>query len=225
MNELAERWDRDLAIELAPLLGLQFRPETSTHIGLVPGRRRNQALGLYLRPEHTADGKPQFYIDPTVDDEVTVARVLARLLIEQALCDGKNERLFFSPGTKAHKFATEAGLIFERGQWLPRFSPGLEEQVNSVIEALGRRPHARPIAEIPKARTWAMKAECPICRSPIRVTRKALRTSWPICWGNGQHQPYLLDIYDSDGVSRLEPGPGVPHQRDNIGLRPIIKAS
>lgn len=144
-----------------------------------PGGRSKKAttIGQCWKSIASADGVPQLFISPVLDDGTRVLDVLVHELIHAIDdCESGHKGRFVAiarrVGLEAPWTATTAG-------------PALAETLAGVSAELGEYPHAAltpALAGIKKQTTRMLKLECPTSGYVVRTTRKWL-DEWgaPIC--------------------------------------------
>lgn len=153
--------------------------------------QKKRTIGQCWFGATAADGKPQLFISPLLDDAKAPQGVLATLVHE--LChvaagpDAKHGQKFVKVmkklGLEGKPTATTAGADL-----LVRF----EQTLCELVEPF---PHSRlvPLKE-PKTQTTRMrKCECDQCGFLVRLTQKWLDVGLPICPGPG-HGPMKSDF-------------------------------
>lgn len=184
---LAERWLRDAAIEIAPMIAahVPYLPDPRTlrmRVGAVPGTRGTslRVLGAFVAPSLTADGeRAQIYISPLIDEPGAVLGTLAHEMCHWALpAAGRGRefaRLCLSLGLDGPARATVPGAA-------------LSLRLAEIADALGAYPHSRlslgedgkPEPPGGRQTTRQLRHECPACGALFRATKKS-----PIPWCDG----------------------------------------
>lgn len=182
-----EVWDTDALTELegallapARKIPRPFRCRT----GAVPGTKgtSKKVLSFYLKPEHTADAVPQFYISPLVGNSADAIRLLAKLACEAIYPNDLGDQLYLG--------RVYFGITWSTRTPVPVDIAGEEVRVliPDIIANLGPRPHGAAVSpeviRTPKT-TALLRSACPYCDTPFRATLSALKEAWPVCVGAG----------------------------------------
>jgi len=138
-----------------------------------------------------ADGKPQLFISPLLDDVIEPTGVLATLVHEVShVIAGPDAK----HGPQFAKVAKKIGL--EGKMTSTNAGEDLIVRFKGIQEALGPFPHSKiiPCPKDPKPQTTRMrKCECETCGFLVRLTQKWLDVGQPICPGPG-HGPMKSDL-------------------------------
>lgn len=140
--------------------------------------QKKKAIGQCWYGTMAADGKPQLFISPLLDDPKEPQGVLATLVHEVvhtiAGVDAKHghkfKKIMEKVGLAGKPTATHAGedLIIRLG---------------TIADELGAFPHSRIVpTKKPKTQTTRMlKCSCPTCDYTVRLARKWLEIAEPLC--------------------------------------------
>lgn len=140
--------------------------------------KKKKAIGRCWYGTMAADGRPQLFISPLLDDPKSPQGVLATLVHEvvhtvagpDAKHGPKFRRVMEKVGLVGKPTATEAGedLLVRLGQWADR---------------LGEFPHSRIVpSTVRKPQTTRMrKCECEACGYLVRLTQKWADVGVPFC--------------------------------------------
>ncbi len=151
--------------------------------------QKKKTIGQCWFGTMSADGKPQLFISPLLDDLTDAQGVLATLVHEvchvAAGPDAKH-------GPKFVKVMKKLGL-----EGKPTATTANEDLVirfKALAERLGPFPHARIVPiKVPKTQTTRMhKAECSCCGYTVRLSKKWADVGAPFCPGIG-HGALVLD--------------------------------
>lgn len=192
-----EVWDTDALTEVEAALlspyGLSLPRPFRCRTGAVPGTKgtSKKVLSFLLRPEHTADGVPQFYVSPLVGDSGDAVKLLTKMVAE-ALREEPADQQRFARTYLHIEWSTRTPVPLCRGDKLPNL-------IGDIIQALGPRPHGAAVTpekiRTPKT-TALLRAACPYCDQPVRATLSALQEAWPVCVGasktGARHAPVYL---------------------------------
>jgi hypothetical protein len=122
-------------------------------------------FGQCLPRNESPEGKNRIIINPILSDGETVLSVLTHELCH-AIDDCQHGH-----GEQFAAIAEAAGL---RGLWASTFpGPELKEKLKKLLDRLGPYPSAESKVKLPKVqKTFLRKAECPDCKTIIRITQK-----------------------------------------------------
>lgn len=147
-----------------------------------------------------ADGKPQIFISPLLDEVVTAGGVLATVVHEVCHVAAGHEA---KHGPKFVKVMKKLGLEGKPTSTLA--GDDLLIRFQSMLEALGPFPHSKlvPVKEIKKQTTRMRKCECDTCGYLVRLTQKWADVGVPSCPLPG-HGALKLEIPLDDGEGEGE---------------------
>lgn len=212
-----EVWDTDALIEIKDALFPSTQlPPVRCRTGAVPGTKgtSKKVLSFYLRPEHTADGMGQFYISPLVGESEAAIRLLGKLVCEALHPDNPKTQAWFGRMYLGIEWSTRTPVPIDT------LDGDLGHLAPTIIANLGPRPHgaAVPVEQIRTPKTTALlRASCPHCDVPVRVTLTALQAAWPVCVGNGSHSPVYFTARAATGET-LFASDAFPCNRDANNL-------
>lgn len=156
---------------------------------------KKRTIGQCWFGSMAADGKPQLFISPLLDDVLEPQGVLATLVHEvghvAAGVDAKH-------GPKFKKMMQKVGL--EGKPTATHAGEDLVVRFQNILSELGPFPHSKlvPVKENKPQTTRMRKCECETCGFLVRLTQKWLDVGQPICPAPG-HGPMLSDLPKDDG--------------------------
>jgi len=152
--------------------------------GGLPGSKR-RVRGQCWDAGCSGDAHAEIYISPVESDAREVADILAHELIHAVLGTAIGHKRPFPQiaaaiGLEGRPTSTHAGPAF----W---------DWAGDIIAAAGEYPHAAlsPSARGKVAKTYLLKAACPVCDYTVRITAKHAANGLPLC-------PVCSD-YDNEG--------------------------
>lgn len=165
-------------------------PQVRVSVGFPSNSRGGKVIGQCHYA--SADGVPQIFIHPTLDEATRALDVLAHELVHATLGAGFGHKKEFkrcaeSIGLTGQMTATEAGETLKA--WL-----------GELVEEIGDYPHAKLDASGGKKQTTRLvKCECLTCGYNVRTTQKWLDLRGePICPCNDE-QMYSQAVGASEG--------------------------
>jgi hypothetical protein len=157
-------------------------PEVRVSVGFpkASGRNSNSVIGQCFNGVATADGRPQIFIHPVLDDSKRVLDVLLHELIHASLPLGAGHGVTFK------RLAVACGLTGK--MTATTATPELNAELAQLVEELGDYPHAKLDASNAKKQgTRMLKCECPDCGYIAYTSRKWLdEMGAPVCPEHGQ---------------------------------------
>ena len=131
-------------------------------------------IGEHWSPKASDDATHEISVSQVVDDPLEVCAILVHEL-SHAACDGDGHRGRFPKCVSALSLegkpsATVGGTAFKQAY-------------GELIDSLGAYPHSRiNVASEQKTQsTRLLKAACPVCKYPVRVTKKWADLGLPHC--------------------------------------------
>lgn len=153
--------------------------------------KRKLTIGQCWYGVTAADGRPQLFISPLLDEPASPSGVLATLVHEVvhtiAGPDAKH-------GAQFKKIMTKVGL--EGKATSTSAGEDLIIRLTAISTALGPFPHSR-IVPSPKQKaqtTRMLKCVCPDCEYTVRLARKWLDVGEPICPRDKKAMPPSLPL-------------------------------
>lgn len=168
-NRLAEKIESNGAKMVEVRVSVGF-PKAS-------GRNSNSVIGQCFNGIATADGRPQIFISPVLDESARVLDVLLHELIHAVLPIGSGHGIAFK------RLAVGCGLTGQMTATVA--SEELKAELAEIIAELGEYPHAKiDVTGAKKQSTRMIKCECPNCGYIAYTSRKWLDTTGaPTCSG------------------------------------------
>lgn len=167
---------RQLGVLIQRKTGEKIPNEIRVSVGF-PSRSVRKTIGQCWHPDSAADGVPQVFISPLLDDPVEVLAVLAHELLHA---------VNHAAGQKGHgaPFAALAKPLGLEGK-MTATVPGetLKAELKLVADKLGEYPHkALDLGSLaPKQSTRMLKLMAPCCEYTVRTTQKWLEVGVPSC--------------------------------------------
>lgn len=155
-------------------------PTVRVSVGFPGGRgSKHKAIGQYWKGLAVADGVPQVFISPVIDDAVRALDILCHELVHACVPEDGH-------GAKFKKIALAIGLTGKMTATVA--GPALTMRLNALVGDLGAYPHSRIDvgSGLKKQGTRLNKVACKDCGYTVRVTRKWLEVGAPICPCNGE---------------------------------------
>lgn len=139
---------------------------------------RKRAIGECWAGSTAADGKPQIFISPLLDEPTAPMGVLATLIHEVVHVVAGPEA---KHGPKFAKIAHNMGL--EGKPTSTSAGEELIERLKLIVTDLGAFPHSKlvPTKERKPQTTRMRKCECETCGFMVRMTQKWADVGMPIC--------------------------------------------
>lgn len=171
-----EAWLQRLVVKLRPMYGTELPETVHVSVGFPSKGIRSKAVGECWHRNASADGAPQVYVHPGIDDPVEVAAILVHELIHACRPDAAHgagfRELAVPLGLEGRMTATVAG-------------PALTERLISIVAKIGPYPHPALMGcVVPtggKQSTRMLKVQCATCDYTVRTTRKWLDVGLPSC--------------------------------------------
>jgi rubrerythrin len=189
-----EQWLQSAVEKLKPIFkGKNFDiPSVQVSVGW-PSRnplgRAKRTIGECWKGEVSADGRPQIFISPLLDDATEPMGVLATLIHEivHAVvgCEAKH-------GPKFAKAAKSLGL--EGKPTSTHAGEDLVIRMKQIAEELGPFPHSKIVPtedKLKKQTTRMKKCVCEECGYTVRLAKKWMdEVGLPICPGGSAEKPH-----------------------------------
>lgn len=157
-------------------------PEVRVSVGFpkASGRNSNSVIGQCFNGIATADGRPQIFIHPVLDESKRVLDVLLHELIHASLPLGAGHGAMFK------RLAVACGLGGKMTATVA--TPELNAELAELVAEIGEYPHAKLDASGAKKQTTRMiKTECEECGYIAYTSRKWLEEKGaPFCPDDGQ---------------------------------------
>jgi len=176
-----EQWLNVLVEKLGPMFatgGMTIPPvHVSTGFPSTGGTKLSgsKTIGQCWKGEASADGRPQIFISPLLDDSVQVAAVVVHELIHAVHPDAKHGKVF-------REAMGQVGLVGKATHTTE--GPELKERLHEILSEIGAYPHPKltpALSGIKKQTTRMLKVVCPKCKYQVRTTRAWLDRGLPSC--------------------------------------------
>lgn len=183
-----EHWLKILVEKLGPMFaigGMEIPPlHVSVGFPSSGGTKLSgsKTIGQCWKAESSADGRPQIFISPLLDDSVQVAAVVVHELIHAIHPDAKHGKQF-------KEAMGQVGLVGKATHTIE--GPELKERLHEILTEIGAYPHPKltpALSGIKKQTTRMLKVTCleknpdsSVCGYQVRTTAKWLEKGKPWC--------------------------------------------